>query len=76
MENELAKKSGGEITPTNASSIIKSPGDKIEQYMTPKGDVITKANTAETNFTHRQYCKSDGTPGKQTITFKQIDEKK
>lgn len=75
MKNELVKKAEDAITQINTSRLIKAPGDEAKQYMTPKGDVITKVNTAETNYTHRQYNKKDGTKGKQTITFKQIDKK-
>jgi len=55
--------------------LIKAPGDKLEQYKTPTGNVITKVDTTEINFTHRQYNKKDGSKGKQTITFKQINDK-
>lgn len=55
--------------------LIKNSGDKLEQYKTLKGDVITKVDTEEINITHRQYNKKDGTQGKQTITFKQINKK-
>ena len=73
MRKKSVKKDNEAVTQTNIGSLIKVPGDRIEQYMTPKGDVITKVDTKERNITHRQYGKKDGSKGKQTIIIKQID---
>ena len=55
---------------TFTSPLIKQPGDRIEQYKAPHGDVITKIN-AGTKETVRQYFDKKGKPGKVTATFMQ-----
>ena len=46
---------------------IKQPGDRIEQRMTPHGDVVTKVRTEEGRITARQYVK-EGRLGKTVLT--------
>ena len=60
---------------TYGGNIIKQEGDHAEQYMTEHGrEIVTKANTHEVNVTHQQYLRKDGTKGKQTITFKELEK--
>lgn len=61
------------LVKVETSPLIKQPGDRIEQRMTPKYDVITHIDTNELNATHRQYSKKDGTKGKQVLILKQIE---
>ena len=68
--NEIVKQIN---TVSKPGSLIKVPGDSVTQYMTDNRNIITKADTQDLKFTHRQYMKKDGTPGKQTITFMQPD---
>ena len=54
-----------------SNNILRHPGDTRIDYVTPKGDFVSKIHTKDINATFRQYNKKDGTPGKKTITFKQ-----
>lgn len=56
----------------SSNNILKCPGDTRLDYVTPKGDYISQIHTKDINATFRQYNKKDGTPGKKTITFKQV----
>ena len=61
--------------PSQKKDLIKNPNDHVERYMTPQGkEIVTKVDTQEMNATHRQYLKKDGTPGKQTLTFKEVEK--
>lgn len=60
----------------SASPLIKSPGDKITEEMKPHGNIITRVDTKEFKAVGRQYTKKDGTPGKKTITFMELDDNK
>lgn len=55
--------------------LMKEPGDHAEQYVTRQGkETVTKVDTHKVNFTHRQYKKQDGSNGKQTLTFKELNQ--
>ncbi|WP_303840319.1 hypothetical protein [Selenomonas ruminantium] len=54
-------------------NIIKAPGDKMTKEMKPCGDIVTKVNTKERKAVLRQYMKKDGTPGKRTLTFMELE---
>lgn len=61
------------INDFSSDSVLKAPGDKVETYITPKGnEQVMRVNTAELNVTFRQYLNKDGQPGKKTITFKEV----
>ena len=60
---------------TYGGDIIKRKGDRAEKYMTEhEREIVTKASTHEVNVTHQQYLRKDGTKGKQTITFKELEK--
>ncbi|SEQ56427.1 MULTISPECIES: hypothetical protein [Butyrivibrio] len=55
------------------TSLIKTPNDHAEIYMTPKRKrVVAKIDTDNLNATFQQYMKNDGTPGKKTVILKEI----
>ena len=57
------------------NGLMKEGGDHAEQYVTRQGkETVTKVDTHEVNFTHRQYKKQDGSDGKQTLTFKELNQ--